>query len=207
MGDLITAFSVEQTVKLTGVSKTQLRYWDLQGFFSPSEYEVIHGRQYGRVYTFKDLVSLKVLNDLRNKARVPLGLLRDIKDKWNAMGDDVWTSQTLYAVNKRVVVESPGGLEDALSKQKVLTISIKAESEEMKSNVHKLFQRDHENVGHIIKKRRVASNKPVIAGTRIPVKTIQAFAARGFSVEEILKEYPSLEKDDVLAAIEYKESA
>lgn len=207
MGNLITAFSVEQTVNLTGVSKTQLRYWAEQGFFTPGEHEVLKGRQYGRIYTFKDLVSLKILNDLRNKAKVPLGQLRELKTKWNEMGDEVWTSQKLSAANGRVIVDSPGGAEDALSGQKVIEVSIKAECDEMKDKVTRLFRRDASTVGQISRKRRVASNKPTISGTRIPVKTIQAYASRGYSVEEILKEYPALRKEDVLAAIEYRETA
>ena len=49
----------------------------------------------------------------------------------------------------------------------------------------------------------VMTGKPVIKGTRIPVEKIIHLLAHGLTSEEILEEYPNLEKDDVLAALEY----
>ena len=65
-------------------------------------------------------------------------------------------------------------------------------------------QRNGASIGKIEKKRGVANNQAVIAGTRIPVKSIQAFSEAGYSVEEIKKQYPTLTDDDILAAINYK---
>ena len=45
--------------------------------------------------------------------------------------------------------------------------------------------------------------KPVIRGTRIPVYFILELLANGWSFEEILKSYPQLTKEDILAAIRY----
>lgn len=47
----------------------------------------------------------------------------------------------------------------------------------------------------------ICNGQPVIAGTRIAAQTILEFLAAGDSVEDILKEYPSLTRDDVLACI------
>lgn len=49
----------------------------------------------------------------------------------------------------------------------------------------------------------VCSGKPCIRGHRIWVSLIQDFLASGWSVEEILKNYPGLEHADVLACIAY----
>lgn len=45
--------------------------------------------------------------------------------------------------------------------------------------------------------------KPCIRGHRIWVSLILDFLASGMTVQEILKEYPSLEEADVLACIAY----
>ncbi|MCD6203794.1 MAG: DUF433 domain-containing protein [Methanophagales archaeon] len=45
--------------------------------------------------------------------------------------------------------------------------------------------------------------KPVIKGTKIPVHLILEMLAEGMSAEEILKEHPELEKEDIRAAIGY----
>lgn len=45
--------------------------------------------------------------------------------------------------------------------------------------------------------------KPCIRGMRVTVGTILGLLASGHSVEEILKMYPYLEKEDIQAALEY----
>lgn len=45
--------------------------------------------------------------------------------------------------------------------------------------------------------------RPCIRGMRIRVTDILSLLSAGASTEEILKDYPNLEKEDVLAAAEY----
>lgn len=47
----------------------------------------------------------------------------------------------------------------------------------------------------------VCNGQPVIRGTRIAVRTVLEFLAAGDSIDDVLDEYPSLTKDDVLACI------
>jgi uncharacterized protein (DUF433 family) len=49
----------------------------------------------------------------------------------------------------------------------------------------------------------VCFGKPCIRGHRIWVSLILDFLASGASVQEILREYPSLEEADILACIAY----
>jgi uncharacterized protein (DUF433 family) len=49
----------------------------------------------------------------------------------------------------------------------------------------------------------ICNGRPVIKGTRIAVQTILEFLGAGDSIDEVLKEYPSLEKEDVYACIKY----
>jgi uncharacterized protein (DUF433 family) len=50
---------------------------------------------------------------------------------------------------------------------------------------------------------KVMVGKPVIKGTRIPVELILRMLAQGISQEEILKEYPRLQPEDIRAALAY----
>jgi uncharacterized protein (DUF433 family) len=50
---------------------------------------------------------------------------------------------------------------------------------------------------------QICGGKPTIRGTRIWVSLILDFLAGGMSESELLKEYPSLTHDDVLASIAY----
>ncbi len=45
--------------------------------------------------------------------------------------------------------------------------------------------------------------KPVIKGTRIPVYVILNLLGEGQTVEEVIKEYPDLTREDVLAALKF----
>jgi uncharacterized protein (DUF433 family) len=54
---------------------------------------------------------------------------------------------------------------------------------------------------------KVMLGKAVIAGTRIPVEEILRKLAADMSVEEVLRDYPRLRKEDVLAALAYASDA
>jgi len=49
----------------------------------------------------------------------------------------------------------------------------------------------------------ICSGKPLIRGTRITVQTILEFLGAGDSVEHVLEEYPSLQREDVQACFDY----
>lgn len=207
MTNLVAAFSEDQVETITGVTKSQLRYWDKTAFFSPTESDIYRGQSFGRIYSFRDLTSLKVLNELRNDAGVPLQRLRELKSKWDEESDDVWRNFTYRAVNKRVYIDSVDDLEDALTGQKIFRVDINKEYEEIKDSVSRLFERDQNTIGKVWRQYRVVGRKPVVAGTRIKVDSIRAFASVGYTLEQILEEYPDLTMEDVKAAIEFKETA
>lgn len=50
---------------------------------------------------------------------------------------------------------------------------------------------------------KVLLGKPVIKGTRITVELILKKLSEGASVDELLAMYPHLQKEDVLAALQY----
>ena len=49
----------------------------------------------------------------------------------------------------------------------------------------------------------IRSGKPVIRGTRITVADILEYLAGGMSQEEILADFPSLEEEDIRAALAF----
>ena len=48
---------------------------------------------------------------------------------------------------------------------------------------------------------------PCIRGLRIPVATVVGLIANGMSIEDILSEYPNLEKEDIYEALVYASEA
>ena len=61
---MVDGFTVPQAVRLTGCTAHQLRYWDQVGLVRPSVQRT-EGRQgKARLYSFRDLVALKVIRSL-----------------------------------------------------------------------------------------------------------------------------------------------
>ena len=49
----------------------------------------------------------------------------------------------------------------------------------------------------------VCHGKPCIRGLRYPVENILEWLAGGMTIDEIISDYPDLERDDILAAMGY----
>ena len=58
-------------------------------------------------------------------------------------------------------------------------------------------------LNRIVVNPKVMAGKPIIKGTRIPVEQVLRLLAQGLSFDEILKDYPHLKKDDIMAALLY----
>ena len=56
---------------------------------------------------------------------------------------------------------------------------------------------------HIVIDPAVCNGRPVVRGTRITVLTVMEFLAAGDSVDDVLETYPSLNREQVLACIEW----
>ena len=50
---------------------------------------------------------------------------------------------------------------------------------------------------------KVCHGEACIKGTRVPVYQIVRMLANGDTIEELLDEYPSLEREDILACLDY----
>ena len=57
--------------------------------------------------------------------------------------------------------------------------------------------------GRIVIDPNVCNGRPTIRGTRITAQTVLEFLAAGDRVEDVLEEYPSLTREDVLACLDY----
>ena len=204
---IIAAFTREQATRLTGVSQRQLRLWDAKGFFAPGL--KMDGCALASLYSFRDLLCLKVIHAIRNEAKIPFAELLKTKQRLAHLGDDLWARTTLYILGKRVVFDDPqtGGRQEASSGQGVLQIPLRVVTGTMEDAVRAMRERKSDLIGTIDRKRSVAQNQPVIAGTRIPVRSLQAFAKAGYSVAQINAQYPGITERDIEAALNYKDVA
>jgi uncharacterized protein (DUF433 family) len=49
----------------------------------------------------------------------------------------------------------------------------------------------------------ICHGKPTVRGLRYPVETLLELLASGMTIDEVLEDYPDLERDDLLAALEF----
>ena len=57
--------------------------------------------------------------------------------------------------------------------------------------------------GRITIDEKICNGKPTIRGKRITVQTILEFLTAGESVEEVSRQYPSLERADIRACLDF----
>ena len=56
---------------------------------------------------------------------------------------------------------------------------------------------------HIIIDPAICNGRPVIKGTRITVQTVLEFLGAGDEIADVLEEFPSLKREDVLACLRF----
>ncbi|RYD25869.1 MAG: DUF433 domain-containing protein [Lysobacteraceae bacterium] len=205
MNDVIAAFSAEQAGRLAGLSIAQLRDWDNHDFFRPSLALPNRREPYSRIYSFEDLVGLRTLALLRTDYGVSKQHLARAAYRLRQHHGKPWSALTLYVFNREVHFKNPqtGTVEGAVSGQRALPIKLASVAEDLRAKAESMRQRDPSTEGKVSQKRYTMRGTPVVAGTRIPISSIKAFADAGFSSAQIVEQYPSLSRRDVEAALEY----
>lgn len=207
---IIGAFSEDQVSRLTGLSRGQLRGWNRKGFIRP-EFQVGDDprKPFSYIYSFKDLLKLRVLNQLRNVHGVRMTELERVERGLFHMGDDKWTSQKLWVGNQKVVFEEPESRRkrEVASRQFVAEIALEVVTSDARKDIERLNRRNAAQVGEIIRKKHVHSSEPIFSGTRIPVSAILGYIAAGHADGDILDRYPSLEPGDLDAARNWNKEA
>lgn len=208
ISNAVAAFSEDQVENITGLKKGRLRYWAKSNFFKPSFVEENPRMPYSRFYSFRDIVALRTLEVLRVQNNVPLQHLRKVAEQLSHLDNDLWASTRLYAFNRLVILVNPDtdAPEEVLSGQAVLSVVLEHMIEDTKSHLSKVRQRPPESIGKIEKHRSIVRNSWAVAGTRIAVNSIRRLAEDGYSVEQIIEEYPDLTRDDVKSALNHDET-
>jgi uncharacterized protein (DUF433 family) len=55
--------------------------------------------------------------------------------------------------------------------------------------------------GVVVSDPEIAGGEPIFRGTRVPVATLFAYLQEGVGLAEILAEFPTLDRDDVLTVL------
>jgi len=159
------------------------------------------------LYTFRDLVGLKVLANLRRK--VSLQALRRIGAWLGENHATPWASLRFYVVGRSAYFSAPDdsvltSLDQLGQTAHRVMVDLAEVADQARGEIIEFRKRKAGQRGKITQDRRVQGNRPVLDGTRIPTATVWEFHERGFTDAEIVSEFPSLSIDDVRAAIEHE---
>jgi len=205
-------FAIPQVERLAKLSRRTIMRWQIQGVFFPEHPDVMPTPgPYRRIYSFADVVGLRTLSTLRRQFDIAIEELRSVGAYLKKHRRSPWSDLRFWVVNGHVVFRDPqsqlliSGKD--LSQVAIETIVLGEIAQSVEADTEILKQRDPGNRGRISQNRNIMSNRPVIAGTRITTSNIWQFHVEGYSVDQIIEEYPDLLAEDVEAAIAYEADA
>jgi DNA-binding transcriptional MerR regulator len=199
--NIISTFSAEYAAKITGFSPRQLSYWDKIGFFKPSVMVADNAQHQIRIYSFNDLVGLRVVCVLQKQHKMSIQKLRKAAEQLEKYSRTPWSSLRLMVCKGEISFIDPNtGLgKGAITNQGVF-VEIIDEIKHVNKLAKALNQRSESQIGTTERHRNVVHNMLVFAGTRVPIRAVERFLAAGYSTEQILEEYPSLSHADIEVA-------
>ena len=201
----ILAFTVPQVERLTGLSARRLRYWDQTDVYRPTYKDERPNRAYNRIYSFRDVVNLRTLAELRNQHGISVEELRKTGRYLRHFTDEPW-AQRFWVLGSSVHFHHPetGDLVDRRGQISYVDVAvIKSEVEAQTAN---WTEREPADIGQLDRHRHIQRNQWVIKGTRVPTSAVWNFHQAGYSPEAIIRQYPRLTAGDVAAAIAHERS-
>jgi DNA-binding transcriptional MerR regulator/uncharacterized protein (DUF433 family) len=200
----ILAFTSPQVQRLTGLTARRLVYWDETGVYHPTYKDERAYRAYRRIYTFRDVVSLRTLVALRDRFGISLDELRKTGEHLMQFTDDPWTKR-FWVENGRVYFHLSELSEHPIDRHGQTTyLDLGPIWDEVERETAGWTERDPGDIGQLSRHRHVQHNQWVIKGTRIPTSAVWSFHAAGYDTAGIIEQYPTLHAADVVAAIAHE---
>lgn len=197
MGDVVVGFTSQEAERLSGLSSRRLQYWDETNFIRPS-ISARQGRGVPRLYTFQDLVQLRVAAILRNQ--LSLQALRRLK-LYLDVGAPFASVRFGLLSGDDVVYLGPAGQIEAAKSPGQVVVTFDVPLREIKADLESRIRRARQRhgVGRFQRRRGIIANQETFAGTRIPSSSVERMLDAGWAAKRILNEYPDLRPADIAA--------
>jgi DNA-binding transcriptional MerR regulator len=195
------AVSDKRAAQLAGITMKQLRHWEKTNLVVPSIRREISPRNTVRLYSFQDLVELLVVAELRHRPEISLQHIRRLVSHLSTLDFAAPLRELKFATRgKEIYINFPDGSwsGDPVPDQVIFRQAIALD--DVVAKINRARERDPSAYGQVTTRRGVHRSKPVFAGTRVPVATVQRYLDAGYDTAAIIREYPSLTPDDVEAA-------
>lgn len=207
INNVTMAFTADQISRLAGISTDRLRYWEKTGAFLPTRVDQILPGPYSRIYSFQDLVCLRVIADLRTNHGIDLQQLRNVSQYIARHSNHPWSSLSVHVFGDTLVFKDPfndSWVSAEHMGQLTYIVDFDQVSQEAEADARAAMKRDPNDAGQIVRHRNVMNNQWVFKGTRITVESIQEYLRRGFSYSQIRRDIPSLTTKDIDAAASFE---
>lgn len=204
---VIQAFGQELVTRITGLTKRQLEYWDQLAVVQPS---IAPWEPWlPRLYSFRDLMKLKVAAEMRRRHIIPSRIKRSM-DELEARGfEDPLLTLRFVADPKGTQVfyldpaTGPMSVRAVDQTAAVYDLRLRDLRSGLEETINELTQRP---TGEVRQMRGVHANAPVIEGTRVPTAKIARLRNEGWDVDRILAAFPHLVREDVEAALRFEDA-
>lgn len=193
-------YTADRTSRITGVAEHRLARWKRSGLYRPAR----HPHDF---YDFRDLVAIKVIATLQDRG-VPQPQLRRFSDWLHERHNRPWSELRFYTAgrslyfddptSRRLVGHHPAG---NLAMDEVVQHDLEPVAAAVRNGAGKVSRRMA--AGQVVRVRGVQGSERVIAGTRVPIRTIRELHEGGVSKRDILRDYPGLTARDVDAALRH----
>lgn len=183
----------DMVARLAGVSERRIDYWERTGLVSPTVDTTLVGSRRTRLYDFTDAMTVMVLASLRQ--HVSLQHVRQIVAHVRALEFKVPEVKFALA-GERVHFQLADGTWSGIDDPGQIVLHEVLDLAPLRTRVL-TPARSREDEGQVVRLRGVRGSKPVMAGTRVPVRAVQSFLEDGATTDEILEAYPALTAVDV----------
>lgn len=193
------ALNRRSAAELAGVSVRQLDYWDRTELLPPAVSERLSPGRTVRLYGYRELMSLLVIAELRRR-QVSLQHIRRIVAHLKDRGYAEPLTELRYATrNDEVYFQHDDGSWASSVAVDQLVIHELLDLAPLAARIHAAGRRDPSTYGRTERRRGALGSKPLVAGTRVPVQTIEHYLTHGRETEEILEAHPVLVRQDIEA--------
>lgn len=199
--DDIIALPEDRAAALADVSLRQLGYWDKRELVGPGIRRELGPHRNVRLYTFQDLVSLLVTAEMRQR-KFSLQQIRKVVNHLRSRGYAEPIRELKFATyGKEIYFQHPSGEWEGGRRPDQIVFYQVIDLEPIRARIRDAVTgRPRDARGKIERRRGRLGNKPVFAGTRIPVDAVVQRLEHGFTEEQVIAAYPDLTVADIEAA-------
>ncbi|MDK1019620.1 MAG: MerR family transcriptional regulator [Actinomycetota bacterium] len=151
-------FRSPQVCAVVGITYRQLDYWDRSGLLGPS-LQVASGSGTQRLYTFQDVVTLRVIKRLKD-AGTSLHKIRSAFEQLVEQVGEDWRQKDITLLSDGTTIyaaTSPEEVIDLLKRgQGVFGIAVRPVHDEVRGELHKLFP--DRAIGNLIDEKRAGAS-------------------------------------------------